>query len=315
MTTFETLMYKQTQTMYLISRSLINFQKSTRQAKFTIPAIKNRITLMQSYFTDVQNMDAELYHLCDESRRASHAYYTEDQFSACATSYEEALDTLHEKKAELEPTPRSQSTTSADPQLNRSGIQAVSHLPKLELPTFDGTFENWETFRDRFSSMIVDDQALSNVDRLHFLCSVLSGEANQAISHLPVTDANFSVAWDILKSRYKNQRLLIHTHLQAIFSLPQITTESSKKLKQLRDQTSSSVQALKNLGRPVDSWGDILVYTVSQKLDKASRKAWELKLSDTQNAPTYTMLTTFLDSRIRALDALLPPKPSISSSS
>lgn len=37
-----------------------------------------------------------------------------------------------------------------------------------------------------------------------------------------------------------------------------------------------SVQALKNLGHLVDQWDDILVYLVSQKLDKVSRKAWEL---------------------------------------
>jgi len=156
--------------------------------------------------------------------------------------------------------------------------------------------------------MIIDDQVLSNVKRLHFLCSVLSGEANKAIGHLAITDANFMIAWTTLTSRYENKRLLIHTHLQTIFSLPQILSENSRNLKQLRDQTNSSIEALKNLGRPTDTWDDILVYLVSQKLDKASRKAWELKLSDSFEPPSYKMLNTFLESRIRALDALSPPK-------
>lgn len=313
MTTFETLMHKQIQTMYLISRSLVNFKKSTSQTNLTVPAVKNRISLMQAYFADVQNMDAELFHLSTAEYRSSHTYYKENKFIACAINYEEALDSLHEMIADLEPSGRS--TSQAEMSTAGAGIRAVSHLLKLELPTFDGTFENWESFRDRFTSMIIDDLALSNVERLHFLSFVLSGEANKAIGYLPITDANFSVAWDTLVLRYENKRLLIHTHLQTIFSLPQITSENSRNLKQLRDQTQSSIQALKNLGRPVEKWDDILVYLVSLRLDKASRKAWELKLSDSLEPPSYDQLDKFLESRIGALDALLPPKSNMSAPS
>lgn len=154
--------------------------------------------------------------------------------------------------------------------------------------------------------MIIDDQGLSNVERMHYLCSVLSGEASQAISHLNVTEANFPVAWDIISSRYENKRRLVNTHLHTLFSLTQIACENSKSLQNLRDQTNMSIQALKNLGHPVDHWDDILVHLVSKKLDKTSRKAWELKLSDTVEAPSYSELNTFLESRIRALDAMLP---------
>lgn len=157
--------------------------------------------------------------------------------------------------------------------------------------------------------MIIDDQNLSNVERLHYLCSVLSGEASQAVAHLPVTDANFDVAWKLISTRYENKRRLINTHLQALFSLPQIASENSRNLQTLHDQTNTSIQALKNLGRPVDSWDDVLVYLVAQKLDKTSRKAWELKLSDTVEPSAYSDISKFLESRIRALDAILPTKP------
>ncbi|XP_029157828.1 uncharacterized protein LOC114930257 [Nylanderia fulva] len=69
-----------------------------------------------------------------------------------------------------------------------------------------------------------------------------------------------------------------------------------------------SIQALKNLGRPVIHWDDVLVFLVSQKLDKASRKAWELKLSDTVEFPSYSELDKFLENRIRALEAILSMK-------
>lgn len=259
----------------------------------TTAVTRNRIALLQGQFTTVVDLDAELYSLADANKRDNHAYFKEDQFSACEDLYHESLDFMHDKIAENE-----SSVLSSTQNENVSTVASsrpISHLPRLGLPTFDGSFAQWETFRDRFTSMIIDDQNLSNVERLHYLCSVLSGEASQAVAHLPVTDANFDVAWKLISTRYENKRRLINTHLQALFSLPQIASENSRNLQTLHDQTNTSIQALKNLGRLVDSWDDILVYLVAQKLDKTSRKAWELKLSDTVEPPAYSDISKFLD--------------------
>ncbi|EFN66945.1 hypothetical protein EAG_00505, partial [Camponotus floridanus] len=87
------------------------------------------------------------------------------------------------------------------------------------LPTFNGTFNRWESFRDRFKAIIIDNRNLTNVDRLQYLCSSLSGDASNALNNLAITDANFAVAWDILTSRYENKCRLINGHLQTLFSL------------------------------------------------------------------------------------------------
>ena len=44
---------------------------------------------------------------------------------------------------------------------------------------------------------------------------------------------------------------------------------------------NKAIQALNNLGYAIEHWNDYLVFLVAQKLDKSSRKAWELKLGDT----------------------------------
>ncbi|XP_071578599.1 uncharacterized protein [Temnothorax nylanderi] len=87
-----------------------------------------------------------------------------------------------------------------------------------------------------------------------------------------------------------------------------LASETFKDLQNLRDKANASVQAFKNLDRPVDTWSDILVFLISQKLDKFSRKAWELQLSETVDYPTYDELDKFLESRIRAFEAISPPK-------
>lgn len=304
MTSFETLLYRQNQLMKSITRTLENFKK-LEKAKKTRAVVQYRINLLHEQFAKVQDLDVELYTAADETLRTTNAYFKEDHLLKCEGDYHTALDFMHEVISDFEPK-ESSTTLTVDNSIVSTSSRPVSHLPRLALPTFDGSFANWETFRDRFKSMIVDDQGLSNVERMHYLCSVLSGDASRAISHLNVTEANFTIAWDLITSRYENKRRLIYTHLHALFSLPQVVCENSKSLQNLRDQTNLSIQALKNLGRRVTAWDDILVYFLSQKLDKTSRKAWELKLSDSVDPPSYSDLNTFLESRIRALDAMLP---------
>jgi len=69
--------------------------------------------------------------------------------------------------------------------LNNS-FRSSSHLPRINLPIFDGSFDKWESFRDKFKSMIHEDQSLMNVERMHYLCSCVKGDASNVFDHLAV---------------------------------------------------------------------------------------------------------------------------------
>ena len=62
------------------------------------------------------------------------------------------------------------------------------------------------------------------------------------------------------------------------------------------------MQALEDLGLPVDQWDAILVYWLLEKLDAESRKQFELAHPGT-NVLTFKALTTFMDRRSRALES------------
>ncbi|KZC14880.1 hypothetical protein WN55_07616 [Dufourea novaeangliae] len=156
--------------------------------------------------------------------------------------------------------------------------------------------------------MVISNRNLSQVDKMQYLCSALKGEAKAAITYLPITDANFEIAWKIVHSRYANKRRLINAHLNALFTLPYLATESPKEMRALRDRLNGAIQALKILERPVDSWSDVLVYIGVQRLDPASRKAWELTLGNATDFPTFQEYDAFLESRIGALDFIVPLK-------
>ncbi|EZA55454.1 hypothetical protein X777_04753, partial [Ooceraea biroi] len=81
------------------------------------------------------------------------------------------------------------------------------------LSPFDGKFEEWEQFRDRFQSLIIDNNELSNFARMHFLTSCLKGRALDCVSNLAVTGENFEAAWQALTARFESKRRLLTVHL------------------------------------------------------------------------------------------------------
>ncbi|XP_076546670.1 uncharacterized protein LOC143305756 [Osmia lignaria lignaria] len=302
MSSLEELIQKQTQTMRSIERALANFKK-LGQSKMTAATTQNRMAMLKEAFLQCQDLHAKIAANADPRTKTSASYFVEDQFSICEERYQEAQDFMAETLYKVSPSPDN-SAPNGSFSNSMTSRPPATHLPRIHLPTFEGAFEEWESFRDRFTSMVINNDTLSNVDRLHFLCSSLKGDASRAVSHLPVTENNFEVAWQIITSRYDNKRRLVSTHLNTLFSLPSVSSETPSELRSLRDNINISIQMLRNLQRPTEAWSDIIVFLGSQKLDRASRKAWEFNLGDSTEFPTYEEFDTFLEKRIRALEAL-----------
>ncbi|XP_029171730.1 uncharacterized protein LOC114941055 [Nylanderia fulva] len=307
MSNVEEIISDQTQLMYSVARVLPNFKK-LGQARITRAATKERLANLKVIFSKCQELHSKITRLASDTQKQQLPYFKEQQFFACEDVFNETSDYMAEILEAFEPGPRHQST-ALDVSNPSEFSRQSSHLPKLHLPTFEGGFDKWENFRDRFTSLIANDTSLSNVDRLHYLCSCVKGEASKALSHLAITDANYVVAWNLLISRYENKRRLITGHLQTLVDLPAVPSKNSKDLRYLCDQTNAAIHALKNLGRPVEHWDDLLVFLVSQKLDKSTREAWEIKLGETSEYPRFKDLTQFIDTRIRAFDAIAPANP------
>jgi len=71
---------------------------------------------------------------------------------------------------------------------------ARTTLPRIQLPTFSGKYEDWPAFRDLFKSIIGKDTSTSSVEKLHYLKTCLKGEAELLIRSLTTTDENFERA-------------------------------------------------------------------------------------------------------------------------
>ena len=64
-------------------------------------------------------------------------------------------------------------------------------LPTIQLPSFDGNYNDWVKFRDTFTYLIHQNDSLSDVQRFHYLSATLHGAAARVIQTLGVSEANY----------------------------------------------------------------------------------------------------------------------------
>jgi hypothetical protein len=69
--------------------------------------------------------------------------------------------------------------------------ESLPPLPRIELPTYSGVYSEWESFRDAFTTAVVNRHDFSNSHKLQYLKQSLKGPAARIVQNVAVTDANF----------------------------------------------------------------------------------------------------------------------------
>lgn len=295
-------MQAQSTTQALILRMLPNFNKLARQ-KRTATVIRSRLSCLQKYWETCQENHAKLCTLTDEVARQSIEYFAKDKFLYINDAVEEIRDQLSEYLESLQPHVANTTLDESQPVMNRT---YSVHLPRIDIPKFAGDVTQWETFRDMFESLVASRADLTNVQKLHYLKANLISDASLVLSNVQVTDANYRTAWELLRKRYDNPRAIVNAHLQALVDIPSVSSQSVNEMKNLHDKTNEIYTALLNLKRPVNQWEDLMIFLTVSKLDKTTRRDWEISLGDSVELASFAELDCFLTSRIRALEAINP---------
>lgn len=180
----------------------------------------------------------------------------------------------------------------------------VAKLPKLSLPIFDGNYRNWPSFYDLFKSLIHDNADLSNIEKFQYLLTSLNKEPLALVKGIPLTEANYCVAYEMLEKRYQNKRILATQYYNEIFYATSIQKATSKDLRHLLNIFSENVAALRVLKFPVEQWDFLLFNMLQNKLDSKTRTDFELENSLSQDLPTYRQLITFLERQCMAFESV-----------
>ena len=187
-----------------------------------------------------------------------------------------------------------------------SVVSTQAALEKLRLPRFGGLHRDWEVFKEKFTSLIINDAAMDSTIKFQHLSNCLDGEEAEKLRGIPPKGDNFQTAWETLCKRYDNEALRFGLQMQAIVHLPSASTESSKHLGQLLNAVNESINTFKALSRPVENWDDIFVYFIVSKLAVSTRLDWvkEVERRKLGSFPKFSVLKDFLEDRLCTLDVV-----------
>lgn len=152
-----------------------------------------------------------------------------------------------------------------NPTLNAHHIQ----IPRLNVPTFSGSYDDWPSFRDLFRAAVHANQSLQPVHKLQYLKSLLKGNAETILKYVPTTSDNYVIAWQRLEERFENKRALITNTLRKLFGQPH-AEETAASIRQLLDTSNECINALQSQGIAVATWDSILIYIISQRIPSTS---------------------------------------------
>ncbi|XP_011313118.1 uncharacterized protein [Fopius arisanus] len=275
----------------------------TEEAKsLTISNLQSKLDILETYWEKFESTHEKLIASSGKIEGVLELPYFKDKcFDFTIGFYHEARGTLNQlidKKGVSDSSRRSLASGTAQPTYSKR------YLPEISLPKFGGAYADWRSFRDLFASLVGSNTDLSNVEKMHYLRTSLSGESAQRIADLTISDESFSIAWDQLLSRYENKRLLISAHLEQLLSPPAMTAHSAKELNALLTTVSEALNALEALGSPTAQWDQVIVHTVSQRLSSKLREAWEVKVGSSSEYPSFKDFKEFLTGRARAMESI-----------
>ncbi|XP_050685659.1 uncharacterized protein LOC126980084 [Leptidea sinapis] len=288
-----------------LEKSLTNFKKSPK-SRVTKSYVETRITILEDLYTEFKNNHRELIQIATTEQVDGLSYFKNDDFDTFEELYTEYVSELKEKLDIFQEKPSS---------VTNNPIYDEVKLPRIQLPSFSGKYEEWQTFHDMFVSLIHRNEKLSAVQKLHYLKSSISGEPESLLRNFPTTERNYEEAWKQLTKRYNNKRYNTNAIMKVLFAQKQTTSESSHSIKQLLDTTTACLKALNNMGIDTRSWDTIVIYIVVSRLDVESHKQWENQVSMlTEELPTWSQLVDFLEARFRSLEMIDSGKQTVKTS-
>jgi len=149
---------------------------------------------------------------------------------------------------------------------------SLHKLPKLALPTFCGDIREWQTFWDCYECAVHLNTSLSDVQKFTYLRLLVDGAAQSCIAGFQLTNANYTKAVELLQKRFGQQDKIADALMQGLIQLPSPSNDADC-LQTFSDRMETSIRGLESLGQSEETYGDLLVPIVREKLPAAVRQA------------------------------------------
>ncbi|XP_075151197.1 uncharacterized protein LOC142225306 [Haematobia irritans] len=178
-------------------------------------------------------------------------------------------------------------------------------LPPCDTPPFEGGYSKWPAFRDIFTAVFGNHPHLSPAQKLYHLRGKTRGEAFEIVKKFELVDSNFDLAWEALKVRYENRRILVNQQMKKLFGVQSVQNESPKSIRMIQSAVGDSLSIFKTYGISVDNWDPLIIHLVSSKIPEETLRAWEDSLNDHKELPTWQQMESFLSKRVEKLETII----------
>ena len=129
----------------------------------------------------------------------------------------------------------------------------------------------WQAFWDVFEGEVDSKTLYNGATKFNFLNSRLTEETKDLLVGLIPNNANYPTAIELLKERYGKPRKIIAAHMRAMYHLSK-PNDNKSSIRTFIDRLESHIRGLEALGKGTDTYGDLLVCIIIDKLSPNVRR-------------------------------------------
>lgn len=290
------LVHLQSELLEAIQKNLFKI-KTNIEEEFSKSWLQSRKTNFKEEMSSATTNNIKILseiHLEDENIKKYVESKTFDKIRDCY------CDLMAEIDEKLEPFLKA--TKPDEKSSNTSRVEPTLKLPKLDLPTFSGKYDEWLPFNNLFTARVHNNRNLDPVEKLHYLMGVVTGDAKLEIEKLIITDESYEIARDILDKQFNHPREVANTYMRKLIDVEPLASENASELRKFICNVKDCSASLKQLGLPVDNWGYILLYVLQTKIPNATYVKWGEELGASREIPELSKFLEFLEKRYRTLE-------------
>ncbi|KAF0309623.1 hypothetical protein FJT64_019300 [Amphibalanus amphitrite] len=150
----------------------------------------------------------------------------------------------------------------------------VKSIPRLTLPTFRGSAQEWPRWIGLFKALVHNQPSLSDSERMAHLQNAVEGPAAQAINGMLFNGELYQEALKTLLERFGREEDIIQAHLRKIFTSTPPSLMDLPAMEQFYSVVHNTVTVLRNLGYSSDLASSENLRRVVEKLPVELGREW-----------------------------------------
>ena len=206
----------------------------------------------------IEGVDAEIEYLgrhLSESRQQLELAKKEDEEALLEKEREKQLE-FEKEKLEMKLKYEEKSAELRKGKQGGSSAGSQAKLPKLSITKYDGTYEQWLPFWNKFCAEI-ESTNLAPVTKFAYLKELLQPQVRADIDGLPFSTEGYERAKNILQSEYGKTSEIVNAYVNNIMGLPTIMRENPREVEEFYKRLLYNVQSLETLGKLRDVAGNV----------------------------------------------------------